>query len=72
MAHWELLDVRPRSTTSVADNELRAAISAAVEQWNHSRQLPHLSTADCETLNKLIIAGLQSVLLQRAKDFDKP
>ncbi|WP_426413316.1 hypothetical protein [Bradyrhizobium ganzhouense] len=54
-----------------ADDELRISVSAAIEQWKNSRQLPHLSKADCETLNRLIITGLQSVLFQRAKNFEK-
>ncbi|MEH2492949.1 hypothetical protein [Bradyrhizobium sp. AZCC 2230] len=57
--------------TSPTDDELRAAVTAAIEQWKTSRQLPHLSPSDCETLNKLIITGLQTVLFQRAKAFDK-
>jgi hypothetical protein len=31
----------------------------------------HLSPNDCETLNRLIITGLQTVLFQHAKAFDK-
>jgi hypothetical protein len=57
--------------TSPTDDELRAAVTAAIEQWKSSRQLPNLSPNDCETLNKLIITGLQTVLFQRAKAFDK-
>lgn len=57
--------------TSPTDDELRAAVTAAIEQWKSSRQLPHLSPNDGETLNKLIITGLQTVLFQRAKTFDK-
>ncbi|MCS3765796.1 MULTISPECIES: hypothetical protein [Bradyrhizobium] len=57
--------------TSPTDHELRVAIAAAIEQWKTARQLPHLSPNDCETLNKLIITGLQTVLFQRAKAFDK-
>lgn len=57
--------------TAMADDELRVAVSAAIEQWKTSRQLPHLSPNDCETLNKLIITGLQTALFQRAKAFDK-
>lgn len=57
--------------TAMADDELRVAVSAAIEQWKTSRQLSHLSPNDCETLNKLIITGLQTVLSQRAKAFDK-
>jgi hypothetical protein len=59
------------STDDQPDDELRATVTAAIEQWKTSRQLPHLSPNDCETLNKLIITGLQSVLFQRAKAFDK-
>lgn len=44
--------------TGPTDDELRAAVTAAIEQWKTSRQLPHLSPNDCETLNKLIITGL--------------
>lgn len=55
----------------MADDELRVAVFAAIEQWKASRQLPQLSPDDCETLNKLIISGLQTVLFQRAKAFDK-
>lgn len=57
--------------TSPTDDELRAAVTAAIEQWKSSRQLPRLSPNDGETLNKLIITGLQTVLFQRAKTFDK-
>lgn len=57
--------------TSPTDHELCAAITAAIEQWKSSRQLPYLSPNDCQTLNKLIITGLQTVLSQRAKAFDK-
>lgn len=57
--------------TAMADDELRVAVFAAIEQWKASRQLPQLSPDDCETLNKLIISGLQTVLFQRAKAFDK-
>ncbi|MCK1456692.1 hypothetical protein IVB36_38885 [Bradyrhizobium sp. 35] len=57
--------------TSPTDDELRAAVTAAIEQWKTSRQLPYLSPSDCETLNKLIVTGLQTVLFQRAKAFDK-
>lgn len=57
--------------TAPSEDELRAAVSAAIQQWKTSRQLPHLSPDDCETLKKLIIAGLQTVLFQRAKAFDK-
>ncbi|UPK34189.1 hypothetical protein IVB18_39545 [Bradyrhizobium sp. 186] len=57
--------------TSPTDDELRAAVSAAIEQRKSSRQLPRLWPNDCETLNKLIITGLQTVLFQRAKTFDK-
>ena len=43
--------------TSPTDDELRVAISAAIEQRKTLRQLPHLSPNDCETLNKLIITA---------------
>ncbi|MDH2341520.1 hypothetical protein [Bradyrhizobium sp. SSUT77] len=56
---------------SPTDDELSAAVTAAIEQWKTSRQLPHLSPNDCATLNKLIITGLQTVLFQRGKAFDK-
>ncbi|MGY4345731.1 hypothetical protein ACVWXM_002198 [Bradyrhizobium sp. GM7.3] len=57
--------------TSPTDDELCAAVTAAIEQWKSSHQLPYLSPSDCQTLNKLIITGLQTVLFQRAKAFDK-
>ena len=57
--------------TSPTDDELRAAVTAAIEQWKGSRQLPYLSPSDCETLNKLIIAGLHSALSQRVEALDK-
>lgn len=57
--------------TSPTDDELCAAVTAAIEQWKSSRQLPYLSPSDCQTLNKLIITGLQTVLFQRAKAIDK-
>lgn len=57
--------------TAPADDELRAAVSAAIEQWRRSRQLPHLSPNDCAILNRLIISGFHCVLFQRAKALDK-
>lgn len=54
-----------------ADNELRIAVCAAIEQWKNSRQLPHLSLNDCAILNRLVISGFQCLLFQRAKTFDK-
>jgi hypothetical protein len=57
--------------TSPTDDELRAAVTAAIEQWKSSRRLSFLSPSDCQTLNKLIITGLQTVLFQRAKASDK-
>ncbi|MFC7697939.1 MULTISPECIES: hypothetical protein [Bradyrhizobium] len=57
--------------TSPTDDELRVAVSAAIEQSKTARQLPYLSPDNCQTLNKLIITGLQSVLFQRAKTFDE-
>ena len=50
------------------EEELRAAVSAAIEQWKLARQLPYLSPSACQALNQLIVAGLRPVLAKAPAD----
>ena len=51
------------------NDELRAAVAAAIEQWKRARQLPYLASAR-QALNQLIITGLRPVLAKARRSND--
>lgn len=58
---WAMTDRVP------TDEELSAAVTAAIKQWKRTRQLPCLSSSTGTMLNQLFVAGLHTVLVQRAE-----
>jgi hypothetical protein len=56
---------------SPTEDELSAAVAAAIQEWKRTRQLPYLSPDACSMLNQLIVASFHAVLAQRAQPSDR-